>query len=77
MSAGDDPRIGRAVSLLADAGVRGARVEAEGHEGEVAAIGVRADDWERMMGDEGVRLAEEVRGLGFRYVALDLVPADG
>jgi hypothetical protein len=29
-----------------------------------------------MVGEEGVRIAERVKSAGFRYVALDLRPAD-
>jgi PP-loop superfamily ATP-utilizing enzyme len=76
MEATADPRIGRAERLLASRGVRGASVGVEGHEREIAAVRVPAGAWERLVGDEGARLAAEVRALGFRYVALDLLPAD-
>jgi PP-loop superfamily ATP-utilizing enzyme len=70
-----DERAGRAERLLAARGFEGARVSVEGHEREIAAVRVPADAWERLAGDEGTRLAAEVKALGFRYVALDLAPA--
>lgn len=70
-----DERAGRAERLLAVRGFEGARVSVEGHEREIAAVRVPADAWERLAGDEGARLAAEVKALGFRYVALDLAPA--
>jgi PP-loop superfamily ATP-utilizing enzyme len=70
-----DERAGRAERLLATRGFEGARVSVEGHEREIAAVRVPADAWERLAGDEGARLAAEVKALGFRYVALDLAPA--
>jgi PP-loop superfamily ATP-utilizing enzyme len=76
MEAAADPRIGRAERLLASRGIPGASVGVEGHEREIAAVRVPAGAWERLVGDEGARLAAEVRALGFRYVALDLLPAD-
>ncbi len=70
-----DPRVEAAERLLAEAGISGAEVEVEGHEREVAALRVTAGAWEGMLGDDGRRLADGVRALGFRYVALDLLPA--
>ena len=75
MSAAADARIGRAEAVLAAHGVTGARVDAEGPEREVAAIRVPAGDWARLMGPDGARVADEVKAAGFRYVALDLLPA--
>jgi PP-loop superfamily ATP-utilizing enzyme len=75
-TAAADPRVARAERLLASRGVPGASVGVEGHEREIAAVRVPAGAWERLVGDEGARLAAEVRALGFRYVALDLLPAD-
>jgi len=71
-----DPRIAAAGRALADHGVHGAVVEVEGHEREIAALRVPEAAWERMMGPDGVRLADAVKAAGFRYVALDLAPAD-
>lgn len=73
----DDGRIADALRIVEDAGIDGALVSVDGPEREIAAIRVPAGDWDRQVGDEGVRLAEAVRALGFRYVALDLLPADG
>ena len=70
-----DERAGRAERLLAARGFQGARVSVEGHEHEIAAVRVPAEAWERLAGEEGARLATEVKALGFRYVALDLAPA--
>ncbi len=72
---GDD-RIASAERALADAGVYGASVDVEGHEREIAAVRVPSGEWERMMGPEGLALAQAVKAAGFRYVALDLAPAD-
>ena len=70
-------RIARARRVLEEFGVLGAEVEAEGTEQEIAAIRVPADGWEKVQGDDGARIAAEVRGAGFRYVALDLRPGGG
>ncbi|HEX8392560.1 MAG TPA: hypothetical protein VF665_09420 [Longimicrobium sp.] len=71
-----DPRVALALAALAEAGVPGARVSVEGHEREMAAVRVPAALWERMMGDEGARIAGAVKAAGFRYVALDLAVDD-
>jgi len=71
-----DARIAAAERALADAGIFGATVEIEGHEREIAAIRVAGSDWERMMGPNGTSIADAVKRAGFRYVALDLAPAD-
>lgn len=68
-----DERATRAERLLAERGFAGARVSAEGHEHEIAAVRVPAGAWERLARDAEV--AGEVKALGFRYVALDLAPA--
>lgn len=70
-----DPRVARAEALLATRGIAGAAVSVEGHEREIAALRVPGAAWERLAGEEGARLAEELKGLGFRYVALDLEPS--
>lgn len=72
-----DARIARAEAALRAEGINGASVDVEGHEREMAAVRVPEADWERMMGPAGVRAAEAVKATGFRYVALDLLPADG
>ncbi|HEX8905276.1 MAG TPA: hypothetical protein VF771_10565 [Longimicrobiaceae bacterium] len=71
-----DARIAAAERALAEAGVFGASVEVEGHEREIAAVRIPEDEWERMLGPEGAALAAAVKEAGFRYVALDLAPAD-
>lgn len=71
-----DERVERARRMLEEIGIPAATVDVEGHEREVAAIRVPAGDWERLVGDEGVRIAERVKSAGFRYVAIDLRPAD-
>ena len=71
-----DRRIAAAEAALADAGVYGASVEIEGHEREIAAVRVPEAEWERMLGPDGAAAAEAVKRAGFRYVALDLAPAD-
>jgi PP-loop superfamily ATP-utilizing enzyme len=65
-------RIAAAERVLAAYGLEDASVEAAGHNGEIAALSVRGAEWERIIGPEGHRLSEEIRALGFRYVALDL-----
>jgi hypothetical protein len=71
-----DPRVAAAERALAEHGVSGAMVEVEGHEREIAALRVPEGEWERMMGPDGVLLADAVKAAGFRYVALDLLTAD-
>ena len=70
-----DPRLAAAQRVLAEHGVHGARVEVEGHDREIAALHVPEPAWARMMGPDGVRIADAVKAAGFRYVALDLAPA--
>lgn len=72
-----DERVRAAERVVAEEGISGALIIVEGHEREIAAIRVSVDDLDRLVGDAGVRLAERVRALGFRYVALDLLPLDG
>lgn len=67
-----DERIHQAARVLAEHGVPGARVTVEGHEAEIAAVRVPDDAWDRLLGDDGARIAAAVKGVGFRYVALDL-----
>ncbi len=71
-----DPRVAEAERVLAGHGVA-AEVSVEGHEREIAAVRVGEEAWSRLLGEEGAAIAAEVRALGFRYVALDLAPADG
>lgn len=71
-----DPRMAAAERALADAGVHGATVSVEGHEREIAAVRVPDGAWARMLGPGGAAIADAVKRAGFRYVALDLAPAD-
>lgn len=71
-----DGRAARAERALADEGVYGATVQVEGHEHEIAALRVPESAWARMLGPDGVRIADAVKAAGFRYVALDLAPPD-
>ena len=73
---GADPRLAEAGALLAERGLAGAELRVEGHQAEVAALRVPAAAWEEVLGPEGARLTEALRGLGFRYVALDLEPLE-
>ncbi len=68
-----DGRTLRARALLAERGIPG-EVSAEGIEGEIAALRVPADAWQRAADGARDGLADELKRLGFRYVALDLEP---
>jgi PP-loop superfamily ATP-utilizing enzyme len=69
-----DPRVHRAAELLARHGIPG-EVSVEGHEGEIAALWVPADAWSLLVDGDSGPVAREVKALGFRYVAVDLLPA--
>jgi hypothetical protein len=71
-----DARLAAAGAVLEAHGVRGASVQAEGTSGEIAAIRVPGDAWEMLVSDAGAALSAQVRALGFRYVAVDLLAAD-
>ena len=71
-----DDRIAAAERALAEAGFPGAAVDVEGHQREIAAVRVPAAAWERALGADGARAADAVKAAGFRYVALDLAPAE-
>lgn len=71
-----DERILAAQRALAGHGIFGATVEIEGHQREIAAVRVPAAAWERALGADGARAADAVKAAGFRYVALDLAPAE-
>ena len=64
-----------AEQVLAESGFAGVRVEIAGHAGELAALAVPEPLWERMLGPDGRQVADGIRALGFRYVALDLTGA--
>jgi hypothetical protein len=65
-----DARTGAAERLLAERGVPGAEVRAEGPDGEIAAIRLPSADLAPLLEDP--EAADAVRSLGFRYVAVDL-----
>ncbi len=62
----------RAAELLREMGLEGVRIDAAGHQGEIAALSAPADEFERLVGEGASGLAADLRALGFRYVALDL-----
>ncbi|CAN5587465.1 hypothetical protein BH24GEM3_BH24GEM3_17210 [soil metagenome] len=66
----------RAAELLRELGVECVRVEAAGHQGEIAALSAPAGELERLLGEQAPTLAADLRALGFRYVALDLEDAE-
>lgn len=77
-SASADPRVEAATRMLIDHGISRGEVTVEGLEGEIASIRLPGDLLDSMLAsDAGQGLAEDIRELGFRYVALDLLPADG
>lgn len=65
MNAGEKCRAAEA--LLHEHGLTGARVRAEGHADEVAAVSAPPEAVSTL-----VELAPAIKALGFRYVALDL-----
>lgn len=67
-----DARVAAAERALAEHGLADAAIEVEGHEREIAALRVPDAEWERMLGPDGIAIANAVKSAGFRYVALDL-----
>lgn len=65
-------RIAAAERVLAAHGISGASVELAGQAEEIAAVTVPPAAWDWMLGVESRRVSEQIRALGFRYVALDL-----
>jgi hypothetical protein len=57
---------------MAEEGLTGAEVRAEGPEGEIAALRLPEEALGDVLGERGAELAAKVRTLGFRYVAVDL-----
>lgn len=47
---------------------------ARGIEGEVAVVTAAAAEHDKLCGAVGLELVQRLKGLGFRYVALDLAP---
>lgn len=62
-------RIAAVERLLRERGVEGAVVRAAGHESEIAAV-----EAPRESATVLAALAPEIKALGFRYVALELIP---
>jgi hypothetical protein len=58
--------------LLAERGLSGARVTAEGPDGEIAAIRLPEGALPGVLAAADSGVAEAIRALGFRYVAVDL-----
>ena len=76
-SSGGDDRPLLASAVLSAEGFADVRLRIEGHEGEVAVLGAAAESFERLAGPAGERVVARIKGLGFRYVALDLaLPTD-
>ena len=72
----DDPRLHRALQVLEKAGVRGARVSSAGHENEIVAVSVPAGELDPLLTGDAHPIVGELKGLGFRYVAIDLAPVE-
>jgi PP-loop superfamily ATP-utilizing enzyme len=64
--------VAAAERLLAERGLAGARVTAEGSDGEIAAIRLPEGAPSAVLADADADLAKGIRALGFRYVAVDL-----
>jgi PP-loop superfamily ATP-utilizing enzyme len=62
----------RLAEILRDHGLAGARLESAGSGSEIAVLAVGPEDWDRLLGDEGVALSARLKELGFRHVALEL-----
>ena len=71
MTAPGDSQIRQAQAILAEAGIEGA-VRVEGHADAIAVLQIRAEAWGELLGETGVRVADRLKALGFRYVAVDL-----
>ena len=65
-------RLIEAERVLMRHGIAGTRVEVAGHAEEIIALAIPDASWERMLGPGGRAISEQIRALGFRYVALDL-----
>lgn len=74
MSDSPDDRLSRAEGILDDLGFPKARVTTAGPEQEIASVAVAAEDWERASGEAADSIANRLKLLGFRYVAIDLEP---
>lgn len=67
-------RLARAEAVLHQHGCTGARVSAAGIDGEIAAVALPEIRFNALLGEQRESLAEQIRALGFRYVAVDLDP---
>lgn len=65
-------RAREAERVLRGAGIPGARVDACGRDGEIAAVRVPEEHWPRLLGAEAAELLGAIRSLGFRFVTVDL-----
>ena len=69
-----DARERAAAAALRARGLTGASVRAAGPNGEIAVVSVPVEEWGRLLDPESAAVVAEVKGEGFRYVALDLDP---
>jgi PP-loop superfamily ATP-utilizing enzyme len=67
-------REAQATALLTELGILGATVEAAGHEDEIALVRTHGATADRLLDEHRAEVTERIKGLGFRYVALDLGP---
>lgn len=65
-------RIRRAEGILEEMGFSRTRVEVSGPQEEIASVVVGDEDWARAAGDSADGIANRLKLLGFRYVAVDL-----
>ncbi|HET7274622.1 MAG TPA: hypothetical protein VFI91_05555 [Longimicrobiaceae bacterium] len=72
MANGSAQKMVQATAVLEELGFNDARVTTAGPNGEIAAITVAPADWERAAGEAAAEIADRLKKLGFRYVALDL-----
>jgi len=70
-TATSDPRISAAGDVLRRAGIAGFHVDVAGHARDIAVLHAPPDALARL-----ADLAPEIKALGFRYVAVDLAPAE-
>jgi PP-loop superfamily ATP-utilizing enzyme len=69
------PREREAEMILRELGIIGASVQSAGHDGEVAVLFLSASHHDLLFEERRLEVAERLKRLGFRYVALDLQPA--
>jgi hypothetical protein len=71
-----DARRAAGESILREHGLAAARLDATGPEGEIAAIQVAPADWDALLESDSAAVIAGIRALGFRYVALDMLPLE-